>query len=98
MDSRYYYAAEPVEIGLSSWVNGGRVRIVKDVEYGHLWKGSGANKRQFSRDRQAWHDAMWWAAQHWLAHPKFPALIEQFGPLPGWPDNWQDEAARRFAS
>jgi hypothetical protein len=88
----YYYAAEPLEIGLTTWVSGGRVKIVTGVEYGHLFKGKGEHKRQFKRSRDAWHDAMWWATTYWMQHPGFPALIDRFGPLPGWPADWQADA------
>lgn len=97
MDERYYYAAEPVELGLTTWVNGGRVRIAKSVEYGHLAKGQGEHKRQFARDKRKWRMAMEWATKLWMAHPGFPALIARFGPFPGWPEDWQAEAQRRFA-
>jgi len=92
----YYYAAEPLEVGLTSWVSGGRVRIVKDVEYGHLWKGKGEHKRQFLREKRKWLSAMEWSAQYWMAHPGFAPLIDRFGPLPGWPQEWQTEAAQRW--
>lgn len=96
--ARYYYSQEPVEVGLTTWVRGGRCRIVKDAWYAHLWKGKGEHRRQFKRLRQEWNDAMRWGAHYWMTHPAFPALIERFGPLPGWPADWPAEAARQWAT
>lgn len=100
--ARYYYAQEPQELGLKAWLTGGRCRIVKDTWYAHLWKGKG-HKRQFLREKHRWNDAMVWSARHWLLDEEpgltrtFASLVEQFGPLPGWPDDWQAEARRRLA-
>ena len=95
MNPRYYYAQEPQEVGLTTWMSGGRCRIVKDTWYAHLWKGSGANKRLFSRERAPWDAATRWSCRQWMRHPQFPALIERFGPLPGWPPEWAHDARRR---
>jgi hypothetical protein len=90
--AHYYYAQEPQEVGLKAWLTGGRARIVKDAWYAHLHKGKGEHKRQFKRLRDPWNEATIWSAKYWMAQPGFPALIERFGPLPGWPENWQAEA------
>jgi hypothetical protein len=92
----YYYAQEPQEIGLTTWVTGGRVKIVKDVWYAHLHKGKGEHKRRFMRLKTPWDTAMERSARFWLGHPGFPALIEKFGPLPGWPADWEAEAHRQW--
>jgi len=94
----YYYAQEPQELGLAAWLSGGRCRIVKDTWYAHLYKGKGANKRQFKRLKDPWREATEWSAKYWMGHPGFASLISTFGPLPGWPENWPDEAARRWAA
>jgi hypothetical protein len=94
----YYYCGEPLEIGLEAWVTGGRVKVIKDVWYAHLWKGSNPEtKRKFQRLHRPWNDAMLWATRYWMTHPGFPAVIDRFGPLPGWPADWHDEAMRRLA-
>jgi hypothetical protein len=69
---------------------------VKDAWYAHLHKGKGEHKRQFKRLNDPWNAAMEYAARFWMAQPGFPALIDRFGPLPGWPLDWQTEAARRW--
>jgi glycosyltransferase involved in cell wall biosynthesis len=101
--AHYYYAQEPQEVGFKTWLSGGRVRIVKDVWYAHLWKGKGVNKRQFSREKTLWNQAMAWSCRHWLLNEEpgmtkpFSWLVEKFGPLPGWPSDWDAEARRRLA-
>lgn len=91
-----YMSQESQEIGLASWVNGGRVRIIKDVVYGHVHKGK-SHKRQFKRLKDPWDEAMLWSTRYWLQHPQFEGLIERFGPFPTWPSDWQADAARRLA-
>ena len=88
---RYYWAQEAVEIGLSSWLAGGRCRIVKAAEYGHLWKGSGENKRTFQRHQPEWDAAMLRSVKFWFAQKGFGALIDKFSPLPTWPEDWRDQ-------
>lgn len=95
MNPKYYCAQEPQEIGLRSWTEGGRCRIVKDTWYAHLWKGSGVNKRRFTREKDPWNQATIWSCRQWMRHPGFARLIEQFGPLPGWPADWAREARHR---
>ena len=95
-DEHYYFAQEPQEIGLATWLRGGRVRIVKEVEYGHLWKGQGVHKRRFIRNKHKWNAAMAWSTVHWMKQPGFRELIEKFAPLPGWPADWPLEAEREL--
>ena len=101
--AHYYYAQEPQEMGLKTWLSGGRVKIVKDVWYAHLWKGNSIHKRQFSREKDPWDQATAWSCRHWMLDQEpgmvkpFAWLVEKFGPLPGWPVDWADDAARRLA-
>lgn len=101
-DEHYYFCQEPVEMGIRNWLSGGRVRIDKRTWYAHLWKGN-AYPRQFPKEKGRWELAMEWSARHWMLnqepgmiHP-FSWVVEKFWPLPGWPDNWQEEVAKRFA-
>lgn len=91
----YYTAQEPQELGLATWLAGGRCRIVKPVWYAHLWKGH-AHKRGFRTDKPKWVRALHASAEHWMAQPGMPALIAQFWDLltdvewGPWPADWQD--------
>ena len=99
----YYYSQEPQELGLKTWLMGGRVKIVKDAWYAHLWKGNSIHKRTFKREKDPWNAATWWSCRHWLLDEEpgmtkpFTWLVEKFGPLPGWPADWDAEARRRLA-
>jgi glycosyltransferase involved in cell wall biosynthesis len=98
---RYYYAHEAVELGLKAWLGGGRVRIVKSCWYAHLYKGK-AHKRQFIRQKLRWNEAIARSTTYWLTNQwedrihDFAWVVEKFGPLPGWPANWQEEVERRL--
>jgi len=100
--AHYYYAQEAEELGLRTWLGGGRVLIVKDAWYAHLWKGR-SNPRTFTRERQRWNEAMIWCARYWMTNQwearthDYVWLIRKFWPLPGWPDDWDVEIQRRFA-
>jgi hypothetical protein len=100
-DARYYFAHEAVELGMKTWLSGGCCRIVKAAEYGHLHKGKG-HKRTFFRNKHKWRDAIarsthYWMTDQWTARAHdFAWLVDRFGPLPGWPVNWQHDAAQRL--
>jgi glycosyltransferase involved in cell wall biosynthesis len=102
MDGAHYYTAqEPQELGLATWLAGGRVKVCKDVWYAHLWKGRG-HRRGFAKYKSLWNNALLWSAEHWMAQPGFPALVEQFWPVlkdceyGPWPEDW-DNPARKAA-
>jgi glycosyltransferase involved in cell wall biosynthesis len=97
--ARYYVAQEPQELGLATWLNGGRVVIHKGVWYAHLWKGRD-HKRGFRLIKPRWVRALRASAEHWMAQSGFPALVEKFwdvlheAPVGPWPDDWQDPKYR----
>jgi glycosyltransferase involved in cell wall biosynthesis len=95
----YYTAQEPQELGLATWLLGGRVRIHKGVWYAHMWKGRG-RKRGFPTIKPRWVRALRASAEYWIVQPGMPALVERFwevlkdceyGP---WPIDWQDPKYR----
>ena len=98
----YYYAQEAEELGLRTWLGGGRVLTVKDAWYAHLWKGQ-SQKRTFSRERVQWRQAMLWCARYWMTNQwkdrvhDYAWVIDKFGPLPGWPVDWDDQLPRLLA-
>lgn len=96
----YYTAQEPQEIGLATWLQGGRVRCIKRVWYAHLWKGH-SNKRGFPTIKPRWVRALAASANYWMAQPGLAALVGKFwdvlkgceyGP---WPVDWQDPRWKR---
>ncbi len=78
------------ELGLKTWLGGGRVMVNKKTWYAHLWKGkrygrgysfSGARcdeGRTFTNDH--WMHDRWRDRMHDLRW-----LIERFSPVPTWP-------------
>jgi len=100
---RYYFAHEAVELGMRAWLGGGRCRIVKAAWYAHLYKGK-AHRRGFSRHKQRWNAAIaestiYWMTDQWPERVHdFAWLVDKFGPLPGWPENWQAEFLERRAA
>ena len=97
--NHYYFAHEAPELGMKTWLGGGRCKIVKTASYGHLHKGH-AHKRTFIRHKQKWNAAIAWSTKYWMGNQwsqrvhDFDWVIDKFGPLPGWPENWKDEAEK----
>lgn len=98
---RYYVAQEPQELGLKTWLGGGRVLIHKDVWYAHLFKGR-THKRGFPIWRNPWRGAIRASAEYWMGD-RWPDriydmawLVDRFWPFLhnapewAWPDDWQD--------
>src|SRR3989344_2617593 len=99
------FAVEQQELGLKTWLGGGRVIINKNAWYAHY--GEGHTQRPYHRDmrdnvRGCIYSAHYWTENKW---PKrvhdFKWLVEKFWPLPtrghrtsrerhSWPANWRD--------
>lgn len=89
------FAGEYIEVGLKYWLNGGEIKVNKDIHYGHLSKCKHHyNNRVFCKSlKNNWKNQqqLTWIARHWrndeepgMKYP-FAWLIEKFQPLPGWP-------------
>lgn len=84
------FANEFQEIGLKTWLSGGRVVTNKKVWYAHFHKTKG---RGYSLERSQIEKAKKYT-NRWLTNTawhkqKFPFtwLIERFWPVPGWPED-----------
>ena len=82
------------EIGLKSWLSGGKVMVNKKTFYAHWHKGSAG--RGYSMPKE-WLNTGARFTKNWMfnrAWPKqtmpFSWLIERFWPMPTWPDNWRE--------
>lgn len=83
------FTREPQEIGLKTWLGGGKVMINKKTWYAHLHKGPKYGRMYFIDKRQIvrgnaysddfWFNNRWTGAKHDLAW-----LIERFMPVPSW--------------
>jgi len=91
LDEKGYgtFIREAYEIGLKTWLMGGRVMVNKNTWYAHLHKGSKYGRMYFlslkeNRRGIAYSDDFWFnnrleGAKHDLAW-----LIERFSPVPSW--------------
>lgn len=86
---------EAQEIGLKCWLSGGRVITNKFVWYAHLHKGKKYG-RGYSLDHSqlpigAGYTKRWIKNNAWNKQTiPFEKLIEQFWPIPTWPENWRE--------
>lgn len=103
------FAAEPQEIGLKTWLGGGRVVVNKETWYAHLRKVDGRPNHEWQRIVHAGmiYAAHYWAENRWAGRVRdFDWLIDKFWPLPTandrtnsrrhhWPLNWRDWYEKR---
>jgi glycosyltransferase involved in cell wall biosynthesis len=93
------FSQEPQEIGMKTWLGGGRMIINKNTWYAHLHKGKQYG-RGYHQNREevklghkysAWH----WMTNQWTERKHdMKWLIDKFWPLPRWPDNWEELLAK----
>lgn len=83
---------EAEEIGLTTWLSGGRVVVNKKTWYAHLFKGAKYGRGYFL-DRGFARDCYRYSFNHWVVErkPEFTKLIEKFMPIPGWPQDWKEK-------
>jgi glycosyltransferase involved in cell wall biosynthesis len=100
------YAQEAQEIGMKTWLGGGRLRVNKNAYYAHLHKG-----QRFGRGYNISRDEVWnghkYSAHYWTKNKwegrihDFDWFVDRFWPLPikgqnrddekfCWPENWRD--------
>jgi hypothetical protein len=97
----YYFVQEAQEIGMKCWLSGGRVVINKNTSYAHLHKGKKHGRGYFLStpkmvDGEVFSTNYWMNDQYPNALPGrgIRWIVEKFGPLPGWPGDWQDPKYR----
>ncbi len=83
------------EVGLKTWLSGGRVVVNKNTWYAHLHKGKKygrmyfVSKEAIRKCEDYWYDFFvnnrWDKRMH-----DFDWLVEKFWPIPNWPDNWRE--------
>lgn len=89
------FAQEPQEIGLKTWLSGGKIMVNKKTWYAHLHKGPKYGKMYrltMSEERNIInHHNL--SAAHWMKgeepgmiHP-IGWLVERFWPVPTWPED-----------
>lgn len=102
MDKTGYgsFLCEAQEIGLKTWLGGGKIFINKKTWYAHLWKGE-VYRQKFketygdSYTRVSHHEMIsgnkftidYWLNNRWEGRiHDFSWLLEKFWPVPSWPE------------
>jgi len=96
---------EPQELGFKTWLSGGRCVVNKNTWYAHMHK----NERELDSHGRTWklsYEAMretgrfqtwYWMNDRWpSATRKMRWFVEHFWPIPGWPENWEEEGIRYY--
>lgn len=89
------FIQEPQEVGLKTWLGGGKTMVNKKTWYAHLHKGSRYGRGYFMSKKEVvkgsdysndfWMNNRWEDRVHDIEW-----LIERFWPVPTWPDNWRE--------
>lgn len=97
------FIGEAQEIGLKTWLGGGKCMTNKKTWYAHLWKGEPYREAYqkifgFPYTRISWHERKrgnlfaidYWINNRWAGRVHDLAwLIERFWPVPHWPEDRQ---------
>lgn len=89
-----WFAQEPQEIGLKTWLGGGKVMTNKLCWYAHLHKGKRYG-RMYHINQSEIIKAHNFSAEYWMNNRweqrvhNIDWFISRFWPVPGWPDDWQ---------
>ena len=94
------FVREAQEIGLKTWLGGGKVMTNKSTWYAHLHKGKKHGRMYFIDKRQMdrgniycddfWFNNRWTEAKHDMAW-----LIERFWPVPSWTPELVDKVRKK---
>lgn len=81
---------EGEELAFSTYRAGGKVLVNKNAYYAHLRKGRKYG-RMYHMSRRELEATGKFAYNYWVHENKsfFISLMERFGPMPGWPDDWR---------
>ncbi len=82
---------EAEEIGLTTWLNGGRVVVNKKTWYAHWHKGRSG--RGYPLDQGMKDKCYQYSYNKWVIENReeFTKLINKFMPIPGWPEDWEHQ-------
>lgn len=82
---------EPQELGLKTWLGGGKVMVNKNTWYAHLHKGKVYGRGYALSKRELDHGQVWsidfWMNNRWYKQVHDMSwFIERFWPVPSWPE------------
>jgi glycosyltransferase involved in cell wall biosynthesis len=92
------FSQEFQEIGLKTWLGGGRVVVNKKTWMAHLHKGSryGRMWHMSRKDHEGIVASHAWSSWFWMTNQPFKGrvhnidwLIDKFWPIPTWPEDWK---------
>jgi hypothetical protein len=100
LDTENYgpFTMECQEIMNKIWLSGGRCIVNKNVWYAHYHKGKkgkgyGFSSKQYEVFMEAKEKGRQYAVDYWLTTKDFKYdfewLVDKFGPIPGWPEDWK---------
>ena len=85
------FTQEAEEVALTTWMNGGRVRVNKNTWFAHLHKGKKYGRMyRLNYEEKKRGDAYSYDNFVIKHRPQFVELINKFMPIPNWPDNWEE--------
>ena len=93
------FTQEPQEIGMKTWLGGGRIVVNKKTTYLHLHKGPKYGRGYF-QDRDEIRNGHQYSARYWMNNKwskrvsDFSWFVEKFSPMPTWPADWQEQWER----
>lgn len=92
MDTKLYgpFVSEFQELGLKTWLGGGRVVVNKHTWYAHLYKGKRGRGYSLGPSGFSQGPAVtdYWMNDRWTARQQnLVWLVERFWPVPGWGDD-----------
>lgn len=102
LDSTYYgpFTMEAQEVGLKTWLSGGRVVVNKNTWYshwhkGHKGKGYAFTNEQYRRHQEGMEKGRLYAIEYWLNTKDFMYdwnwfVTERFPDMPGWTTDWKE--------
>jgi glycosyltransferase involved in cell wall biosynthesis len=83
------------EIGIRTWLSGGKVMVNKNTWYAHLHKGKTYGRGYYISQGKMVAGAVW-CANYWMSNKwvkrihDMEWLVEKFWPVPTWPENWKE--------
>jgi hypothetical protein len=102
MDEKGYgtFIGEAQELGLKTWLGGGKTMVNKKCWYSHLWKGDPYRKKYTELFGQVYSRVGWnerregnkftidyWINNRWPERiHDFEWLMDKFWPVPSWPE------------
>ena len=89
------FSQEPQEIGMKTWLGGGKLMTNKNTWYAHLHKGREMGRGYFISKQEitAGHlySAHYWMSNKWEKRIyDIDWLVDRFWPVPTWPENWKE--------